>query len=77
MEYKYRQGGLMRCCLVTLANFYDMPDATVVADVAEGTKMPCRSCSSTMVFVEGAWQWDKSRAPVHGVPIPTEAELAQ
>lgn len=78
MEYKYRQGGLMRCCTLTLAMAYDLADRLEARPKeVEGEKLPCRSCSSTMIFNEGAWEWDKSRAPVHGVPIPTEAELAQ
>jgi len=73
MDYRFRQGGLMRCCTLTLANFHALP---LVTAVAEGAKLPCRYCSTTMVYREGAWEWDKSRAPIHGVAQPPEAELA-
>lgn len=76
MEYQYRQGGLMRCCTLTLVLHHDMPGAAELAPTAEGEKLPCRSCSSTMIFTEGAWERDKSRASIHGVAIPTDAELA-
>lgn len=70
--YQYRPGGLMRCCTLTLALAYESPrDAA-----AEEDKLPCRYCSSTMIFTSGAWEWDKSRTPIHGVAIPAEAELA-
>lgn len=65
----YRIGGLMRCCILTLSE----------ADVFwchEGQELPCRWCSSKMVFRQGAWEWDRSRAPIHGFVIPAEAELA-
>lgn len=76
MDYKYRQGGLMRCCTLTLAIVHDDANPELWPQAEQGEKLPCRSCSSTMIFVEGAWEWDKSRAPIHGVPIPTDAELA-
>jgi hypothetical protein len=71
--FGYRQGGLMRCCLLTMVKVYE-DDPTHVP--FEGDKLPCRSCSSTMVFRQGAWEWDKSRANPTGVVIPPDAELA-
>lgn len=83
IKYQYRQGGLMRCCLVTLAKKHEAYLGGDV-DYTEGETLPCQWCSSSMTFVEGAWEWDKSRAPVHGtapaqlysVASPPEAEQA-
>lgn len=77
MDYQYRQGGLVRCCTVTLAMAYDVGEPAVDGAVpVEGAKLPCRSCSTQMVYRQGAWEADRSRAPIHGVPVPTEAEQA-
>lgn len=77
MDYRYKPGGLMRCCTLTLAMAYDLADRLEARPrEIKGEKLPCRHCSTTMVFVEGAWERDKSRAPIHGVPIPAEAEQA-
>lgn len=78
-KYNYRPGGLMRCCTLTLANLYepDQPGEPETA-VYEGARLPCNYCSSKMVFKAGAWEWDKSRAPIHGnsqPPLPPEAEM--
>lgn len=73
--YRYKPGGLMRCCLLTLAREYEQIAAGAVVH-ADGDRLPCAYCSSSMNLVDGAWEWDKSRAPVHGVPVPPEAELA-
>lgn len=70
--YRYRSGGLMRCCLQTLVMTY--ADNTAEYQAGEGDKLPCRFCSSSMVFKDGAWEWDKSRAAQP--PVPIEAELA-
>lgn len=77
-DFRYRPGGLMRCCLVTLGKAYEPQLGTqpLTIETREGDKLPCAYCSSVMIFTEGAWEWDKSRAPVNGVPIPTKAELA-
>jgi len=74
--YRYRVGGLMRCCTLTLAMAYD-PGEPAVDEVqaVEGAVLPCRYCSSSMIFREGAWEWNKSRATQP--PSPPEAELAE
>lgn len=69
--YRYRSGGLMRCCLQTLVLVYEDDP---VHQPFEGDKLPCRYCSSSMIFKDGAWEWDKSRAVQP--PVPAEAELA-
>jgi len=58
--YQVRQGGLMRCCLLTLAEFYKEP-ADIMGFEVEGQILPCRHCSSSMIFVEGAWEWNKAK----------------
>lgn len=70
---RYSQGGLLRCCIQTLTN---NAKSGILDDASEGDELPCSWCSSTMVLVEGVWRWDKSRTPVIGVPVPTDAELA-
>jgi hypothetical protein len=52
---KVKKGGLMRCCLRTLAEYYrDGP----ASKAAEGQVMPCAFCSGIMVFRGGYWEWD-------------------
>lgn len=64
----------MRCCTLTLALAYA---AEVKPLVGKGGKLPCRYCSTTMIFRDGAWEWDKSAKNKYGdVPIPPEAEPA-
>lgn len=51
--YKVRQGGLMRCCLLSL------DDAMVAAKAPprEGDALKCKYCGSPVVFRNGAWEW--------------------
>ena len=50
---RIRPGGLIRCCILTIEE--DSPK-----NPAEGEKIKCRYCSSgTMIFKNGAWEWDK------------------
>ncbi len=48
-------GGLMRCCLGTLGDHY--PDGPA-AKAAEGDVLPCKYCSSSMIFRGGFWEWN-------------------
>jgi hypothetical protein len=50
-ERQLRIGGVMRCCIATL-NDYEGPDE-------EGTVVPCRHCSSSVIFRDGAWEWNR------------------
>lgn len=43
-----RQGGLYRCCVETA-------EATVGQ---EGDILRCKYCGGSMIFVEGAWEWE-------------------
>lgn len=74
MEYKFRPGGLVRCCTLTLSMYHEPPSVT---EVEQGTQLPCRYCSTTMIYIDDAWERDKSAKSKYGdVPVPTEAELA-
>lgn len=54
-----RIGGLMRCCLQTLNEFY--PDGPA-KKAQEGQRLHCRFCrTGEMVFRDGAWQWALGR----------------
>lgn len=46
-----RIGGLMRCCTGTLAEYGGPED--------EGTVLPCKWCSSSMIVRDGAWEWNR------------------
>ncbi len=48
-----RSGGLMRCCIATLAEH-----AGEALSEAEGTVIPCNYCSSSMRVRDGAWEWN-------------------
>jgi hypothetical protein len=48
-------GGLMRCCLKTLDGHY--PDGPA-AKATEGEVLPCKHCSSSMIFKGGFWEWN-------------------
>lgn len=76
--YRYRPGGMMRCCIKTLTGLYErtVDEKTTSVTVVEGAELKCEWCRSPIVFRDGAWEWDKSRRPVEGVPVPPEAELA-
>lgn len=68
-RYLVRQGGLMRCCLLTLAS---EPSSVTVA-AKEGMVLPCAFCSSTMVFTQGAWEWNKARRDYTSPPLYRQA----
>lgn len=55
VEARVRVGGLMRCCLATL-------DAAMAARTElpkEGEVLPCAHCTSSMVFNNEAWEWNR------------------
>ena len=45
-----RIGGVMRCCAETLSERE--------APGRDGDVLPCRYCSSRLIFRSGAWEWD-------------------
>ena len=49
-----RIGGVMRCCSETLLI---IPDNELVEK--EGTILPCKYCSSSLIFRDGAWEWNR------------------
>lgn len=53
-RYRVFHGGLMRCCLATLEERM----ATCAPDPVEGEVLPCKYCSSSMIFGGGAWRWN-------------------
>lgn len=44
-------GGLMRCCLATLNGSESLKEE-------DGEILPCKYCSSSMVFAKGIWGWN-------------------
>jgi hypothetical protein len=51
-QYKwYRQGGLMRCCIMTLE------EAEIEDEPKDGDVIQCKYCKDYMVWSDGAWQW--------------------
>ena len=58
LSYRVRPGGLMRCCLLTLDE--EMNIAT--EKPKDGDTLHCKWCDDPygMVFVGGAWQWNKA-----------------
>jgi len=55
---KVNAGGLMRCCLETLDEHYPNGPACIAA---EGEVLPCKYCSSSMVFHLGWWNWQRTK----------------
>ena len=48
---KFRQGGLMRCCISTIATLREPPEP--------GTIIPCKHCKDTMrVTEDGVIEWN-------------------
>lgn len=60
-EYVVRQGGLMRCCLLTLKDWYLHLEEPGGGLTLEGKVLPCRFCNSSMVFVQGGWEWNRAK----------------
>jgi hypothetical protein len=59
-EYQIRQGGLFRCCLLTL-------EETELSDPPEeGDTITCSYCGQTMSMNKGSWGWDE----VNGILVP-------
>lgn len=55
-EYQIRQGGLFRCCLVTL-------EETELSDPPEeGDKISCSYCGTIMRLKTGSWAWDEANS---------------
>lgn len=53
--YRLRQGGLLRCCILTLDTFLD----SVSVEPAVGTVVVCSACRDRVRrAVDGVWEWD-------------------
>ena len=61
MEYRIRQGGLMRCCIASVQEYMEETRTTP----EEGTIIHCRYEKSAdngrMIFREGAWEWNRPK----------------
>jgi hypothetical protein len=56
VPYQVRVGGLLRCCMASLAEAME----SAVAPPKEGDTLICRYCGSPyggMEFRDGAWEW--------------------
>ena len=51
-DYGVYQGGLMRCCINTLAQT-KMDDAP-----KEGDTVDCQYCTSSMIYRGDGWRWN-------------------
>jgi len=48
-----RIGGLFRCCIYTAVTYYGL--------LSEGEFLTCKYCGESMVFRDGAWEWNNTR----------------
>lgn len=54
--YSLNQGGLMRCCLLTLDDaMVKRPDDE---PLREGETLNCKWCAASMIYHDGYWQWN-------------------
>lgn len=67
-RHMLRPGGVMRCCIATLEK-----RALSASPPAEGEKLPCDYCSASLVYRDGAWEWDHAAPPV----VPLVADRAE
>ena len=51
----YRPGGLLRCCVQTIEERPDEPEPS------EGDVMECKWCSDSVIFRDGAWEWNRTK----------------
>ena len=61
-----RPGGLMRCCIATLAEHRGSED--------EGTVLACNYCSDSMRVRDGAWEWNRQPALARSTPEQEQPE---
>lgn len=54
--YGLKQGGLMRCCLLTLDDA--MVERSDAEPLQEGETLNCIHCDNPMIYHEGYWQWN-------------------
>lgn len=52
-------GGLFRCCIGSLDDW--VVEQGDNADVADGTRVPCRHCGSGVILAGATWRWDSER----------------
>lgn len=53
-----RIGGVMRCCIATLADYEGIDGEGV--EMSEGTVLPCKYCKSSLIVRDGAWEWNRA-----------------
>lgn len=49
---KLRVGGVMRCCVHTLNEAKGLKEV-------DGAILPCLFCSFSLIFKDGAWEWNR------------------
>lgn len=59
--FRYRLGGLMRCCIKTLTEEFAEIEAGAVK-YSDGDTLNCRWCQSRMILTDGVWVWDQRRS---------------
>lgn len=73
IEYVYRSGGLMRCCIATLDN--RAKDGTLPS--CQGSILNCDYCTSQVIYIDNAWEWlnprDKEGDDERGAERPCES----
>ena len=52
-EYQIRQGGLYRCCLITLE------ETDLDTPPIEGDTIACSYCGTIMSMSKCSWEWDE------------------
>ena len=49
---KVKTGGLMRCCIETLAEYE--------GEEKENQVLDCHHCEDSIIFIDGWWQWNRN-----------------
>lgn len=52
---KLKIGGVMRCCIQTLADYEGVGDKEHKR--SNGTVLPCKYCKNVLIVKDGEWEW--------------------
>ena len=55
-----RIGGVLRCCVATLSEYEGIDGEGV--EQREGTVLPCKYCSSSLIVRDGKWEGNLAAA---------------
>lgn len=70
--YKRRIGGMLRCTALSLDDY--QVEKPQEQNDKEGDIVQCKWCSQSVIFRDGAWEWNQAQGEGASAEVPTPSE---